>query len=120
MPVVPPLSAPAAGVKVIAGQLNDGVYARGPVHPCASVALMVKLAEPAAFGVPVISPVPVFSEAQAGSEPAVTAYVYEPVPPLAVVNWLYAVPTVPLEIEAREIVWHSANDQSENEVTPLM
>ena len=54
----------------------------------------MKLLDPATLGVPEITPVDAFSDRPAGSVP-VAAYVYGPVPPVAVTVWLYAVPAVP-------------------------
>jgi hypothetical protein len=49
-----------------------------------SVALIVKLEVPAAFGVPLSAPVELFNVNPPGSVPPDTENVYEPVPPLAV------------------------------------
>jgi hypothetical protein len=61
-----------------------------------SVAVIVKLDAPAVVGVPLMTPLPVFSDNPPGSAPAVTAKLYGPVPPLAVIVWEYGVATVPL------------------------
>ena len=55
------------------------------------VAVTVNEKEPvprAPPGVPVSAPVAAFSESPSGREPAVTAYVKPPEPPLAVTAWL--------------------------------
>ena len=55
-----------------------------PVQLLASVARIVKLATVVLFGVPLMTPVLVLSVAQAGNAPALTAKVYAPLPPVAV------------------------------------
>ena len=62
-----------------------------PVKPSPSYAVTVKL--PEVVGVPEITPA-LLKATPAGSAPAVTEYVYVPVPPLAVSVWLYAVSAV--------------------------
>ena len=74
--------------------LTTTVYARLPVAPKLSVAVIVKLKLPAADDVPVIAPVDVLSDRPVGKLPAVTVYVYGAVPPDAVTVWLYARPCV--------------------------
>ena len=59
-------------------------YARLPVQLFPpSVAVTVKLEVPVAVGVPEITP-PLDNPRPAGNDPTVTAYVYEPNPPLDV------------------------------------
>jgi hypothetical protein len=55
----------------------------------------VKFDVPAAVGVPLITPVEAFRLNPAGRVPAETDQLYGVVPPVAVIVWLYAVPTVP-------------------------
>ena len=69
-------------------------YARDPVAPTASVAVIVKLNVPAALDVPVIAPVAAFRDKPVGNDPAVTANVEAPVPPLDVSVCEYATPCV--------------------------
>ena len=76
--------------------MTVALYARAPVEPRPSVAVIVKFDVAAVVGVPVIAPVAPFSERPAGKLPAVTLNVYEPVPPVALTVCEYAVPTVPL------------------------
>ena len=76
------------GVTVIAGQTGATVKLREPGQPLASVAVMVKVALVVLFGVPEITPDEVFSVAQPGRLPVVTANVYEAAPPVAVMVWL--------------------------------
>ena len=64
------------------------LYAREPVEPRLSVAVIVKLNVPAADGVPVIAPLDAFSDSPVGNAPAVTANVYGAVPPDALIVWL--------------------------------
>ena len=59
-----------------------------------SVTVTEKLALPAALGVPEITPAALKLN-PAGNVPNVTANVGAPTPPLAVIVWLYAAPTVP-------------------------
>ena len=50
----------------------------------------------AAVGVPLMMPVLAFNVRPAGNVPAVIVHVpYGPVPPVAVSDWLYTLPTVP-------------------------
>ena len=56
--------------------------------PIPSVAVTVKLLVAAEVGVPEIRPVPAFNDKPAGSVPAVTLNVYEPLPPVAETVWL--------------------------------
>lgn len=77
------------------GVLTVRVTARVPVALLASVAVTVKEKLPPAVGVPVSWP-PLDRLMPAGRLPTVTAYVYGPVPPLAVKVWLYAVPIAAL------------------------
>src|SRR3954451_3365252 len=76
--------------------LTEMLYARLPVLPEPAVALIVKLEVPAVVGIPEIRPVEPLSVNPAGSAPESTVKVYPPVPPLAVIVWLYAVPIIPL------------------------
>ena len=69
-------------------------YARKPVAPTVSVAVIVKLNVAADDGVPVIAPLVAFNDSPVGKLPAVTANVDAPEPPVALTVWLYAVPTV--------------------------
>src|SRR5688572_24967200 len=63
---------------------------------CATlVTCTVNPAVPGAVGVPVIAPMLACSASPAGSEPATTAQLYVPLPPVATSVWLYARPTVP-------------------------
>ena len=71
------------------------LYARAPVAPRPSVAVIVKFEVAAVVGVPVIAPVAAFSDTPAGKLPAETLNVYEPVPPVALTVCEYATPTVP-------------------------
>ena len=84
-----------AGFTVIAA-LMVTAYAREPVAPRPSVAVIVKLDVAAVVGVPVIAPVAAFSDNPAGRLPAETLKVYEPLPPVALTVCEYATPTVPL------------------------
>src|SRR4029077_3791396 len=87
------------GLRVMAGQASAAIttgYARVPGQPLLSVAGVVKLKVPNVVGVPVMAPVAGLSDSPAGSTPLDTANVYGPVPPEAVIVWLYAVPTTPL------------------------
>ena len=59
------------------------LYARAPVAPRPSVAVIVKLEVAAVVGVPVIAPVAAFNDRPAGKLPADTPNVYEPLPPVA-------------------------------------
>ena len=70
------------------------LYARDPVDPRLSFAVIVKLNVPAADGVPVIAPVDAFNDSPVGNAPALMANVYGAVPPDAVTVWLYATPCV--------------------------
>ena len=54
------------------------------VSRLASVTCTVKLAVPLVVGVPLISPVELFSVSPAGNEPVLMDQVYGPAPPLAV------------------------------------
>ena len=69
-------------------------YACDPVAPSVSVAVIVKLNVAALVGVPVMAPVVALRARPAGKLPAVTANVDAPVPPVTVIDWLYAAPTV--------------------------
>ena len=71
-----------AGFTVIAALIVT-LYARAPVAPRPSVAVMVKLEVAAVVGVPEIAPVAAFSESPAGKLPAETLNTYEPLPPVA-------------------------------------
>ena len=71
------------------------LYARAPVAPRPSVAVIVKLLAAAVVAVPVIAPVAAFKDKPAGKLPADTLNVYEPFPPVAEIFCEYAVPTVP-------------------------
>lgn len=71
------------GATVITGAMTS-VYARAPVYAFASVAVMVKLKVPNTVGVPDNVP-PEERDMPVGSAPEVTAYVYDAVPPLAVI-----------------------------------
>ena len=84
---------------VVAGRLGGAIdnaagddtvmeYARDPVEPTVSVAVIVKLNVAAAEGVPVSAPVDELSARPAGKLPAVTAKVAAPVPPVALIVWL--------------------------------
>ena len=60
------------------------LYARAPVAPKPSVAVIVKFDVAAVVGVPVIAPVAAFNERPAGKLPTETLNnVYQPVPPVA-------------------------------------
>src|SRR5437870_4619973 len=59
-------------------------------------ACTVKLEVPPVVGVPVIAPVPAFSDTPVGSAPVVIDQAYVPLPPVAASVWLYAVPVVAL------------------------
>ena len=73
------------------------------VAPEASLTWTVKVAEPAADGVPVIAPeVDKFNPA--GMDPEVTDHALPPAPPLAVSIWLYAAATCPFGSEVVVIV----------------
>ena len=82
-----------AGFTTIAAETAT-VYARAPVAPTLSVAVIVKFELPATVGVPVMAPVVAFSDSPAGKPPA-TAKVDAPVPPAVLTVWLYAAPTEP-------------------------
>ena len=72
------------GVSVIVEQLTVSEYARSPVQPSASVAVIVKFeVPPGPDGVPESRP-PDDSVRPTGKLPVVTAKVYGPVPPDAV------------------------------------
>ncbi len=62
-----------------------------PVAPTVSVAVIAKLYSPAVIGVPVIAPVAAFKLSPVGKEPNVTAYVFAPVPPVAVTVCEYGI-----------------------------
>ncbi|CAJ0822896.1 hypothetical protein LMG18101_05256 [Ralstonia flaminis] len=81
---------PEDGVSVSVGAFSVIEYAWLPEKPLLSVALSVKLNVPPAVGVPDSVPVEL-SVKPTGRAPAVTAYVYGPLPPLALTAWLYAV-----------------------------
>ena len=85
VPTIP--SGSVGGEITIAGQVSAIEYARLPVHVNASVTVIVKGEEPDTVGVPEIIPL-VARDNPDGSVPVVTAYVYGPVPPLAVTVWL--------------------------------
>jgi hypothetical protein len=59
-----------------------------------SVTLTVKLEDPPAVGVPLITP-PALSVKPPGNEPVEIVHVFPPLPPVAVSVWEYAVPKVP-------------------------
>ena len=63
-------------------------YARDPVAPTVSVAVIVKLNVAADDGVPVIAPLDAFKDSPVGKLPAVTANVDAPVPPVTLTVWL--------------------------------
>ena len=64
-------------------QIGVTVKSRVPVHPFASVAVMVNVREVVLVGVPLmVAPV---SVKPAGNWPVVTANVYGPVPPVALI-----------------------------------
>ena len=65
-----------------------------PVHPCTSVAVILKLNAPVEAGVPDKKPVDV-NVKQDGNDPAVTPKLYGIVPPLPLIVWLYDEPTTP-------------------------
>jgi hypothetical protein len=67
-----------------------------------SVAKTANVETPDAVGVPETKPAE-FNVNPAGSEPLKRLKVYGPVPPLAVMVWLNAVPTVPADSEVSEI-----------------
>ena len=90
-PTVPP--GKLAGLTAIAALISSE-YARDPVAPRPSVAVSVKLNVPLAVAVPVKAPVDALSTRPAGSAPEQTLNVYVPLPPIAVIDWLYATPTV--------------------------
>ena len=98
MPTVPPGT--DAGASAIVGDAIVSAYAFDPVNgpplPAAvlSVAVMVKLNVPPAVGIPESAPADV-SVTPAGSDPAVTANVYGPVPPDAEMVSPYDAPIVP-------------------------
>lgn len=60
-----------------------------------SVAFAVKLEVPAVVGVPVMAPVDELRLKPAGRLPDSSDHASAPVPPVAIIVWLYAVPTVP-------------------------
>ena len=66
--------------------------------PLLSVAFTVKLEVAAAVGVPDSIPAEL-SVRPAGKLPVVIVNEYEPLPPVAVIVWLYEMPTVPLASE---------------------
>ena len=81
-------AAPSIAVGSVAGfteiaALMVTAYAREPVAPNPSVAVIVKLLAAAVVGVPVIAPVAALSESPAGRLPAEILKVYEPLPPVA-------------------------------------
>jgi hypothetical protein len=80
------------------------------VQPFTSVAVTLNAYDPGVRGVPERRP-PEVRRSPVGRDPVVTANVYGEVPPVAVMDWLYAVPCVPAgreagftEIEAQLIV----------------
>ena len=87
VPATPAVVVEGKLVTLSVAGLAASVYDWLPVVPLASVAVTVKVEEPAAVGVPLRTP-PAESVSHAGSEPAVTAKVYGAVPPLAVRVWL--------------------------------
>lgn len=90
------------GVIEIVGQTMVSEYDLLAVQPALSVTRTLKLAVPAAVGVPEITP-PAERVNPAGNVPSDSDQVYGDMPPLAVSVWLYAVPTVPFGRNAGEI-----------------
>ena len=86
LPTVPP--GRLAGLTTIGAAAMVTVYARVPDAPLPSVARTVKLLVPAAVGVPASAPLDALSVSPAGSDPALIAKVYAPLPPVAVIVWL--------------------------------
>jgi hypothetical protein len=75
------------------------VTVTGSLEPSESVAVIVTVDDPAAVGVPDTVPAPAplgVRVSPAGSDPLVTAYVIDPVPPLTVGDDENAVLTVPV------------------------
>jgi hypothetical protein len=66
-----------------------------PVQPVTSIACTVNVELPSVVGVPDNVP-PESRLRPAGNVPALLVKVYPPLPPLAVMVWLYADPTVPV------------------------
>lgn len=81
-----PSGAPETKIEVLAEPVRVGL----PL----SVTVVVKLYVPVADGVPEIMPVVAARVSPAGRLPAVIDQVYDGVPPLAVIELEYAVPTV--------------------------
>jgi hypothetical protein len=79
-----PLANGSAGDSVIVPQAGVTAYCRVPEQPAESVASTVKVAGPPAVGVPEITPAELIIK-PAGKLPLLIAYVYGPVPPLAVI-----------------------------------
>jgi hypothetical protein len=79
-------SAVGLSVKLLAA-LTVSVYARLPVNPeyWLSVAVIVKFDVPVVVGVPLNKPVVELNPSHEGRLPLVTAKVYVPEPPLAVI-----------------------------------
>jgi hypothetical protein len=78
------------------------------VVPALSFTCTVKVAGPAAAGVPPIAPA-ADKDSPFGKDPVASDHEYPPVPPVAASAWLYATPTVPLGNEAVEMVnWGGA------------
>ena len=94
------------GLTVSVTVLTVKLYAVDPVAPSESVAMIVKLNEPDAVGVPLIAPVATLNDSPAGRLPADTLSVTVPVPPVAVTDWLYAEPIV----AAGKLAGVTAND----------
>ena len=64
------------------------LYAREPVAPVPSVAVIVKLLVPLLLGAPEMRPLKPLSDSPAGNAPALTLNVWLPLPPVAVTFWL--------------------------------
>ena len=85
VPTVPVVAATQSAV-IVGGVIvipQLGVVAVSAVPPVESVTFTVKLNGPAVVGVPLITPVDVFSVNPFGSDPEFSAYEYGGVPPLA-------------------------------------
>jgi hypothetical protein len=78
--------------KIVIGHFTTQiVYVRLQENPNWSVTVTVNVEQPTVVGVPeIVQPV---GDNPAGSAP-VTLHVYGPVPPLPVIVWLYALPSI--------------------------
>jgi hypothetical protein len=94
LPAEPPHTDEAAVTVVDCPEQMRSVYARLPVQPLASVAVIVKLKAPDAVGVPDKSPA--LERPSPDGRPGPTPNENGAVPPVALIVWLYAAFAVPL------------------------